>query len=163
MVFVRQVRDHVMVRTGGGWDTLAAWLAKLAVQLSASPTKGGSSPRRRGTRDAGKGSGLRQSSASSSPSIHPPQSVGSKSRSKPELPTTPEQQSLDDGSVTTASSRSFKGDVPPMRRRSATVGNLSPKAKAKNGTPQSSIREQADSKDGKTLPPVKPRKKTALV
>ena len=37
-VFVREVRHHLMVRTGGGWDTLMSYLAKLhAAGLGARP------------------------------------------------------------------------------------------------------------------------------
>ena len=37
-VFVREVRHHLMVRTGGGWDTLVSYLAKLhAAGLGARP------------------------------------------------------------------------------------------------------------------------------
>ena len=29
MVFVRVLRSHVMVRVGGGWETLAAYFSKM--------------------------------------------------------------------------------------------------------------------------------------
>ena len=164
-VFVRQVRNHVMVRTGGGWDTLTAWLAKLALQLSASPTKASASPRRRGQREAGKPSGLRQSSSSTSPSVNPPQAVRTKTRSKPELSTTPEAVGGGVSRKSPAARRSDdasarSGDRPALRRRAATESAIAlPKAKAGSTSPRS----RAASKSGKAPPAVKPRKKTYVV
>lgn len=135
---MRQVRLHVMVRTGGGWDTLAAWLAKLAMQLSASPSKGGSgagsSPRRRGGRD-GRASQLRTASSSASPSNEPvvasKPAVAGKTRSKPELATMPE-------GVETAGSN---GPSPRLRRRGTT--SLSPKVRPRVASHENGSRAAA--------------------